>query len=148
MQKRFTVWYWVAIAFTAPNGKRIGINLSHGVYPDPNDSTRGDLENGIWIEGKLHAIESKLHVQGRPGEGEVVAGRSWRCWTEDGDDTSRTIDLTYMRHGAVDSQMNLGLLSGNLIHTFGIWNGWVLVDGEKIELTNVVGILEDHHALW
>lgn len=70
MHKRLTEWFWVALSWRTESGRRVGINLSHGVYPHPlQPSTEGQagLENGIWIDDRLIVVDAPLTVQGRPG---------------------------------------------------------------------------------
>jgi hypothetical protein len=142
MQRRLTVWYWVAMNFYT-NGKRIGINLSHGVYPQKNEKETLGLENAIWVDGKVSLVLSELRVTGEPGNKHVQMGQEWKCSTADG-----SIFLKFVPSSATVSDLNVGIINAKLIHTFGTYNGFVKVDGIKYEIKNVTGILEDHWALW
>jgi hypothetical protein len=139
---RVTIWYWVALNFVS-NGKRIGINLSRFVYDYKKDNQTLGLESAIWVDGKVHLVESELLVDGEPGNGVVKIGKKWHCHTKDG-----SLKLSYVPVDASVSETNIGVLNAKLFHTFGVYNGHVYVDGVKHNIENVKGILEDHWAKW
>ncbi|KAL0477470.1 hypothetical protein AKO1_008144 [Acrasis kona] len=142
LPKRLTVWYWISINFVSKN-KRIGVNLSHGMYPKRVGNQTLGLENGIWVDGNLHLVESELIVDGEPGTGVLDEAEEWHCRTKDG-----SLKLTYRREGATVSGLDVKVLKGKLIHSYGTYSGVITIDGEKHVLKNVKGILEDHYTLW
>jgi hypothetical protein len=147
MHARLTLWFWVALSWLTPNGDRVGINLSHGVYPHPTANKTATkqigMENGIWWNDKVYLIHSPLIVQGEPGHGDVSIGKTWRCYTED-----HTLDLTFTPADLVPSSVHLYVIHADLLHHFGRYSGRVKVAGQTLELVNVPGILEDHFAWW
>mmetsp|Transcript_808 Transcript_808/g.1211 ORF Transcript_808/g.1211 Transcript_808/m.1211 type:complete len:415 (+) Transcript_808:165-1409(+) len=150
MHARLTVWFWIAITWLTESGDRLGINLSHGVYPDPKYFQNGvqpeievGLENAIWLNDRVYPVTVPLLVQGAPGQGHVMKGTQWRCYTED-----HSIDLTFVPFDLVDSSTKIFFLDFNFLHTFGIYNGHVEVAGKRYEVKNLPGILEDHHGYW
>jgi len=165
MHARLTQWFWVAISWVTASGDRLGINLSHGVYPLPTqgkgqsagsgESGSGSgsesggmkkeigLENGIWLNDVVYPVHSPLIVQGTPGHGHVQIGSNWRCYTEDG-----SIDLMFHAVDLVPSVVKLYFLDAELLHHFGVYSGRVVVNGRVFEVENVPGILEDHFAWW
>ena len=146
MHRHLTVWFWVALSWITPQGQRVGINLSHGVYPHSNlnDTAEIGLENAIWIDDVVLPINVPLVVEGAPGGGFVVVGKQWHCSTEDG-----SLALTYVPAGIVHSTTpNIGVMAADMRHSFGIYQGVLRQNGQTITFSNVPGILEDHWALW
>lgn len=147
MHKRLTEWFWVALSWRTESGRRVGINLSHGVYPHPlQPSTEGQagLENGIWIDDRLIVVDAPLTVQGRPG-GEVQVGRSWKCSVKT---DTYSLELSFEPKQIVHSTDNLGLLTADLRHSLGFYTGQLTIDSETFAIDRLPGILEDHYARW
>lgn len=143
MPSHLTTWYWVAI--TTPDW---GLQLSSGVY---SDRAGNGMENIFWWHGKRHVltcsvyVASGAHKNPPPGSEAVILGRGVEVVCAD---AAVQIDLVYLPISQVPTVVNTPVLSGSLLHTYGIYNGEIEVQNEIIEVKNVPGILEDHFAYW
>ncbi len=118
---RKTSWKW-AIGSGAVGDTTAGFNLIEGF----ND----DLENVVWI-GDKQVFVSPCHFE----QGE----KQWSVRSEDGE-----VDLTLDIEGVRAEDLNLGLVSSRYSQPLGTWRGQLL--GE--EISTMVGVAEDHHAVW
>jgi hypothetical protein len=77
-----------------------------------------------------------------------------KLWYDHGEALSQTttkddsLYLKFVPHDGTTSATNAVIINAKLFHTFGFYNGHVVVDGIKHEIKDVKGILEDHWALW
>lgn len=143
MPSHLTTWYWIAI--TTPEW---GLQMSTGVYSDKEGN---GMENIFWWRGNRHVlncsvnIASGAHKNPPPGSGAVILGRGVEVVCSD---ATVQIDLVYLPMAQVPTTVNTPVLSGSLLHTYGIYNGEIEVKNDIIEVKRIPGILEDHFAYW
>jgi hypothetical protein len=130
---RRTFWNWACAAGISREGRRIGVNLSAGVY------TAGVSENVIWVEGRPVAVGEAAFTYDarRPSE-------AWKVTTADG-----KVDLTFQPLCERRANQNLGLISSQFIQPYGLYSGRVTgPDGTVYRLEEAGGIIEEHYAKW
>eukprot|EP01064_Diplonema_japonicum_P027425 TRINITY_DN395_c0_g2_i5.p1 TRINITY_DN395_c0_g2~~TRINITY_DN395_c0_g2_i5.p1 ORF type:complete len:401 (+),score=128.01 TRINITY_DN395_c0_g2_i5:48-1250(+) len=136
---RYTVWNWAAFSFVdAKTSSRVGIQLSAGVYEDPEG--RG-VESVLNIDGKMTAIDKKF-IFTKPTEERLLID-TWKVASEDGD-----IQYTFTPRESVGGAFHLYILDGNLQHMVGTATGTITHKGVTYEFKKVPAVLEEHEALW
>ncbi|KAL6045322.1 hypothetical protein QOT17_022838 [Balamuthia mandrillaris] len=138
--KRFTQWRWASLAFVhedkqSKKRRRIGLNFSALVY--------GDKENVLWVDGKMYPVDNVLFQLPSSSNKE-----EWRVASEDG-----KIELYFQPMVPRMEKMNALLVRNDFEQWCGLYRGRIeLPSGEEekevIEFENVLGVAEDHAALW
>eukprot|EP01103_Thecamoeba_quadrilineata_P019408 TRINITY_DN7847_c0_g1_i1.p1 TRINITY_DN7847_c0_g1~~TRINITY_DN7847_c0_g1_i1.p1 ORF type:complete len:389 (+),score=56.17 TRINITY_DN7847_c0_g1_i1:27-1193(+) len=135
---RRTRWYWTALSFTtvSETGKKVTVacQLSQGSYRDQNGD---DLENVLWADGQMEVLKVNVKYHGKYSAGPV------HIEAEDG-----SLKLVYQYSGIVPMEGRYGIIDAALLHTVGVYSGFITVHGVKYPVDNTSGVLEDHVALW
>ncbi len=64
-------------------------------------------------------------------------------------DTENRLDLTFTPFKDRLAETKLGIITSKVHQMFGRYNGFVVTDeGEKIEIRDLIGFAEEHHAKW
>ena len=64
-------------------------------------------------------------------------------------DTENRLDLIFTPFKDRLAQTNLGIITSKVHQMFGRYNGFAVIDeGEKIQITDLIGFAEEHHAKW
>lgn len=127
-------WNWASASGFLPDGQTIGLNLGQGF---------GDLskasENAVILNGRIHKL-GVVRFDYKSGD----YMRPW-CFT-DGDER---LDLTFTPFKDRTARTNLGIIFSEVHQMFGRYNGHVLLDdGGSLEIHNLIGFAEEHHARW
>ncbi len=131
-----TIWNWGS-ASGFQNGRLVGLNLG-GKWTDGTGMT----ENGICIDGRLTKVSEDLSLD--------YDRRDWmRPWHVRTPETDRIV-LTFvpefdrfMESGRRDSWFT------SVHQMFGCYSGYVTTDdGERIEVRDLFGWIEEHEARW
>ncbi len=131
--RRETKWKWASFSGRAQDGRALGLNLSADVYEGPGGVSQ---ENGFWIDGRAYPLGSvRFDLPPDPRRD------AWRL-------RSGEVDLEFKPLGTREEHVNLGLVRSDFIQPYGIFSGRVSAGGEKIEVKNVFGVVEDHLAKW
>lgn len=133
--RRETFWNWACLSgqLNAGKGQRIGLNVSWGV------NETGYSENCFWIDDKLHPLPQ---VQFRFDRDDNHS--NWRISSENG-----SIDLSFKPEGLHKEYLNAGLMKTNFKQIFGRFKGYVVdASGERYEIENLYGFVEDHYSKW
>jgi hypothetical protein len=127
-------WNWASASGFLADGRRIGLNLGCG-FGDLSHAT----ENCVILEGriyKLGAVRFDYH-----------SGKFMKPWRFT-DDESR-LDLTFIPFKDRTAQTNLGLIFSEVHQMFGRYAGSVVLDdGQALEVGDLIGFAEEHHARW
>ncbi|MDN3680802.1 DUF2804 domain-containing protein [Vibrio tapetis subsp. quintayensis] len=130
--RRETSWRWASIS-TQIDGSLLGLNLAAGV------NETGSCENALWVDGRRHLLNSvhftfdRDHIE-----------QDWHIHSEDG-----RLDLHFTPVNKRSEKLNLLLLKSNFRQFIGHFSGFIIdTDGAKHELSNVLGLTEDHFAKW
>ncbi len=129
---RHTRWNWASFVGNTLSGKRFGLNLSAHVYDDAQGNS---LENAVWLDGRVFCLSGvRFEVPTRTTD-------VWRIVSRDG---SGEVDLTVHPSGERQSRLDLKLIRSLFTQPYGHATG--SVRGERVD--GVVGVVEDHDALW
>jgi hypothetical protein len=127
-------WNWASASGRLPGGRPVGLNLGRGF----GDLSRAG-ENALLLDGRVHKLE-EVKFDYVPGD----YMRPWRFT-----DTQGRLDLTFTPFKDRTAQTNLVVITSLVHQMFGRYNGTVIADdGEKIEIKDLVGFAEEHHARW
>ena len=129
---RHTRWNWASFVGHTGSGKRFGLNLSAHVY---DDAAGNSLENAVWLDGRVHTLAGVRFEVPTPTTG------TWRIVSRDG---SGEVDLTVQPSDERRSQLDLKLVRSVFVQPYG--KAYGSVRGERVD--GVVGVVEDHDALW
>ena len=127
-------WNWASTSGFLPDGRTIGLNLGQG-FGDLSKAT----ENCVILNGRVHKLgavrfdyKSSDYMQ------------PWRFT----DDENR-LDLTFIPFKDRTARTNLGIIFSEVHQMFGRYNGRVILDdGSPLEIHDLIGFAEEHHARW
>ena len=127
-------WNWASASGFLPDGHTIGLNLGRG-FGDLSHAT----ENCVILDGCLHKLDQ---VTFDYHSSEYM--QPWHFTENDG-----RLDLTFIPFKERIARTNLGLINSEVHQMFGRYSGRaVLEDGQKLELHDLIGFAEEHHARW
>jgi hypothetical protein len=129
---RHTAWRWASLAGQSADGRAVGVNLCE-IH---NDSERA-RENVVWLDGVAHPVGAV-----RFAFDETAHDAS--PWEIRGDGVDLRFDPSGMRVGHED----LVLIKSRFVQPYGRFRGTLRVGGEAVRIEDVVGVVEDHDALW
>jgi hypothetical protein len=130
-QDRTTTWRWAAGGGRGEGGRRVGLNAGTGM------NEAGEGECVVWWDGVPH----RLLVERLGPEDEwdptgdwVVAGPGWTLWFEP--------------RGVRAKDERLGVLTSRYVQPIGWFRGTLPgPDGQPVDV-ELVGVTEDHLAVW
>ncbi len=127
-------WVWTTASGFLPDGRRIGLNLGYG-FGDTSAAT----ENAIILNGKIHKLGQVTYIYDP-----LHLSEPWSMRSTEGRLTLRFTPF-YDRVARTDFK-----ILGSVVHQlFGRFYGTVQTDdGETIEIRDLVGCTEEHHARW
>ncbi len=131
--RRETFWNWACLSGETVDGRPVGLNVSCGV----NETSF--TENCFWLDGKLHALGlcHFTYEWDRPME-------PWRVASNDG-----RLDLTFVAEGQHAERLDLGLAASDFKQIFGRFSGTLRTEkGERLEVRDARGFVEDQYAKW
>jgi hypothetical protein len=127
-------WNWASASGFLADGRAIGLNLGCGF---------GDLskagENAVILNNRIHKLEQVKF--------DYVSGDYMKPWKFT--DSEGRLDLTFTPFKDRTAQTNLGIITSLVHQMFGRYNGFAVADnGEKIQIKDLIGFAEEHHAKW
>lgn len=127
-------WIWASFSQFLPGGRTIGLNAGDGIgnSPELND-------NAIILDGKVHKL------------GDIVFKydnkdfkKPWLMTSPDG-----RVNLEFKPFFERHAKTDVGILASEVHQMFGRYSGTLVADdGEKIEIKDMIGWAEEHHARW
>lgn len=127
-------WVWASASGFTSDGLRIGLNMGYGF-----GDTSAASENAFIIDGKIHKI-GKLTFEYNPDN----FMQPWKMESED-----KRIQLTFTPFLERTATTDVKLLYSEVHQMFGRYEGNLVADdGTTIEIINLVGFAEEHHARW
>jgi len=127
-------WNWASASGFLPDGCRFGLNLGRG-FGDLSRAT----ENCVILNGRVHKL-GNVKFDFRSGD----YMRPWIFTDDDG-----RLDLTFTPFKDRTAVTNLGVIFSDVHQMFGRYNGRVkLDDREEVEINDLIGFAEEHHARW
>jgi len=127
-------WNWASSSGFLPDGRTIGLNMGMG-FGDLSKAT----ENAVIVNGRIHklgAVRFDYH------SGDYM--QPWK-FTDD----EKRLNLTFTPFKDRTAKTNLGIIFSEVHQMFGHYNGNIkLDDGTLLEVHDLVGFAEEHHARW
>ncbi len=127
-------WNWASASGFLPDGRTIGLNLGCGF---------GDLsaagENAVILDNRIHKLDQVKF--------DYVSGDYMKPWHFT--DTQGRLDLIFTPFKDRTAITNLGVIFSEVHQIFGRYNGQVVADdGQPLEVRDLIGFAEEHHARW
>ena len=127
-------WNWASASGFLPDQRSIGLNLGCGF----GDLSRAG-ENAVILNHRIHKLE-QVKFDYVPGD----YMRPWKFSDEKGH-----LDLVFTPFKERLAKTNLGIITSLVHQMFGRYNGTFLSDeGETIQIKDLIGFAEEHHARW
>ncbi len=127
-------WNWASASGFLPDGQTVGLNLGCGF---------GDLskagENALILGNRVHKLEQVKF--------DYVSGDYMKPWKFT--DTEGRLDLVFTPFKDRTAATNLAIITSEVHQMFGRYNGKAVADnGEVIQIKDLIGFAEEHHAKW
>ena len=127
-------WNWASSSGFLPDGKTVGLNLGMG-FGDLSKAT----ENAVILDGRVHKLGKVLF--------DYKSGDYMQPWHFTDDE--KRLDLTFTPFKDRTAKTNLGIIFSEVHQMFGRYNGRVILDdGAPLEIHDLIGFAEEHHARW
>jgi len=127
-------WNWASASGFLPDGRTVGLNLGCGF---------GDLskagENALILDNRIHKLEQ---VKFDYASGDYM--KPWKFTDAEG-----RLDLVFTPFKDRTAVTNLAVITSEVHQMFGRYNGKAVTDhGEVIQIKDLIGFAEEHHAKW
>ena len=127
-------WNWASASGFLPDGRTVGLNLGCG-FGDTSAAT----EDCLVLDGRIHKLD-------RVGF-DYDASDYMKPWKFRDDQGRLSLDFTPFTERV--AQTDLKVIFSEVHQMFGRYNGQVVTDdGEEIQIDNLIGFAEEHHARW
>jgi hypothetical protein len=127
-------WVWASASAFLPDGRTLGLNLGTGF-----GDTRAATENAIVLEGRIHKLGA-VQFDYDPD----AFMHPWHMAAPYG-----RLDLTFVPFSERIARSNVVLVASEVHQMFGHYRGTLVTDdGETIQIRDLVGFAEEHHARW
>lgn len=130
-QDRHTAWRWAAGAGRTSRRQWLGINVSSGM------NARKDGENVVWWDGQPYAlVTDRLEPEhGDPARSWRLGGPGW--------------SLRLEPHGVRKADESLLVVRSRYVQPIGVFRGTLPdPEGGSVEIEYLIGVTEDHEAVW
>ena len=125
-------WVWASASGFLSDGRTVGLNFGYG-FGDTSAAT----ENTVLLGGRIHKL------------GDITVDyaasafmRPWRMYSD-------RVDLIFTPFLKRVAATNLVVVRSKVHQMFGRYTGTVIDDaGDAIQIDNVIGWAEEHHARW
>ena len=132
-----TEWNWASFAGFSSSGRRIGLNLVAPIFHQRFN------ENGFWLEGKLYKLGPAHFSYEAPDQVWTISS-SREGEKHDG----VSFSFLFKPLGVRSQDLDYKLVVSRFQQPFGIYSGWIELEGERIEFEDVPGVVEEHFARW
>ncbi len=127
-------WNWASASGFLPDGRTVGLNLGCGF----GDLSRAG-ENALILENRIHKLG--------PVQFDYSSGDYMQPWKFRDDEGRLNLVFTPFKERLAKTEMLI--ITSEVHQMFGRYNGTALTDtGETIEIKDLVGFAEEHHARW
>ncbi|MFZ5809953.1 MAG: DUF2804 domain-containing protein [Chloroflexota bacterium] len=127
-------WNWASASGFIADGRTVGLNLGCG-FGDLSAAT----ENALILENRIHKLGQ---VSFNYDSQDYM--KPWQFTDDEG-----RLSLTFTPFKDRTARTNLGIIFSEVHQMFGRYQGWVITDdGEKVNLSDLAGFAEEHHARW
>lgn len=127
-------WVWASASGFTASGQKIGLNLGYG-FGDTSAAT----ENAFILDGHLHKLDQvKFNYDNTD---------FMKPWSMRSDD--ERLQLTFTPFYERVAKTDVKILYSEVHQIFGVYSGQLITDqGQTIQINNLVGFAEEHHARW
>jgi hypothetical protein len=132
---RHTHWRWAYTTGRLADGRLFGLNLVSEFSGIGDES----VENAVWLDGALIPMDPKVRVLFDTND----LHQPWTVRTLDG-----SIHLQFVPLAVHDEALNLGVLRSKFVQPTGHYTGHITVEGERIAIDRMPGVIEDQDILW
>lgn len=127
-------WNWASASGFLPSGQILGLNLGQG-FGDLSKAT----ENAVILNGRVHKL-GVVRFDYKSGD----YMKPW-CFSDD----QGRLDLTFTPIKDRTARTNLGIIFSEVHQMFGRYDGRaILDDSSPLEIHDLIGFAEEHHARW
>ncbi|HKJ26711.1 MAG TPA: DUF2804 domain-containing protein [Anaerolineales bacterium] len=127
-------WNWASASGFMPDGSTVGLNLGMG-FGDTSAAT----ENAFILDGKLHKLDQVSF--------EYDSSDYMKPWQFADNEGRLTLEFTPFTERVATT--NLAIITSEVHQMFGRYNGKLVTDeGETVEIADLIGFAEEHHARW
>lgn len=127
-------WNWASASGFLPDGRTVGLNLGCGFG---NLSKAG--ENALILANRIHKLEEVRF--------DYVSGDYMKPWKFT--DGEGRLDLVFTPFKDRTARTNLAVITSEVHQMFGRYNGTAVAEnGETIQIKDLIGFAEEHHARW
>jgi len=127
-------WNWASASGFLPGGRRIGLNLGCG-FGDTSQAT----ENCFILDGRLHKLDQVRF--------DYTSGDYLRPWKFT--DNHGRLNLDFTPFVDRTARTDLKVITSEVHQMFGHYSGSLVTDqGETLQIDNLLGFAEEHHARW
>ncbi len=127
-------WNWASASGFLPDGDTIGLNFGKG-FGDLSNAT----ENAVIVNGCVHKLD-KVEFGYKSGD----YMEPWHFTDNEG-----RLDLLFTPFKDRTAVTNLGIIFSEVHQIFGRYKGHIILDdGNKLEVRDLIGFAEEHHARW
>lgn len=127
-------WNWASASGFLPDGRTVGLNLGSG-FGDLSQAT----ENCLVLDGHVHKLDV-VKFDYQPGNYMYP----WKF-----SDSQGRLSLEFTPFKDRTAVTNLGIIYSQVHQMFGRYQGRVVADdGTQVNIENLVGFAEEHHARW
>ena len=125
-------WVWASASGFLPDGGAVGLNMGYG-FVDASAAT----ENTLLVDGRIHKLGTI--------DFDYTDTDFMRPWTMRSD----RVDLVFTPFLERVASTNLLAVQSEVHQMFGRYNGTVVDDaGSAVQIVDLVGWAEEHHARW
>ena len=127
-------WVWASASGFLSDGRKIGLNLGFG-FGDTSAAT----ENTVIIDGILHKLGKVDFTYSNQN-----FKSPWKMVSPDG-----RLNLEFTPFLERVAKTDFKVLNSEVHQIFGRYNGTAVLDnGETVQITDLTGFAEEHHAKW
>ena len=127
-------WNWASASGFLPDSRSIGLNLGCGF----GDLSRAG-ENAFILDNRIHKLEQVKF--------DYTSGDYMKPWKFT--DTEGRLNLVFTPFKDRTATTNLAVITSEVHQMFGRYNGTLITDdGKKIQVKDLIGFAEEHHARW
>ena len=127
-------WNWASASGFLPDGHTVGLNLGCG-FGDTSAAT----EDALILQGRIHKLG---RVKFDYESGDYM--QPWRFSDEEG-----RLELEFTPFKERLARTNLGVIYSEVHQMFGRYRGQAVSDdGEVVQIEDLTGFAEEHHARW
>ena len=132
---RHTSWRWAYGITRLEDGRRLGLNLVSG-FSGIGDHT---AENALWLDGRLLPLDPAARIEFTEG----AHDQPWTIRTLD-----EAVNLRFIPVASHKEGLNLGVVRSHFLQPSGWFEGTIAVDGERLDVRRMPGVVEDQDILW